>query len=41
MLTFLSIAFLIYGSMHLYALSKLWLALPHSMGLAIGCCWAA
>ncbi len=35
MLTFLSVAFLIYGSMHLYALSKLWLALPHSAGLAI------
>lgn len=35
MLTFLSVAILIYGTMHLYALSKLWLALPHSMGLAL------
>jgi hypothetical protein len=35
MLTFLGIAFLVYGCMHLYALSKLWLALPHSSGLAI------
>lgn len=29
MLTFLSVAFSIYGSMHLYAFSKLWQALPH------------
>lgn len=35
MLTFLSVAFLIYGTLHLYALSKLWLVLPHSMGWAI------
>ncbi len=35
MLTFLSVALLIYGSMHLYALGKLWLALPHSSGLAL------
>lgn len=30
MLTFLSVAFAIYGSMHLYAFSKLWQVLPHS-----------
>lgn len=35
MLTFLSVAFLIYGSMHLYALSKVWLAFPHSLGLSL------
>ncbi len=33
MLTFISVALLIYGSMHLYALSKVWLAFPHSAGL--------
>ena len=35
MLTFLSVAFSIYGAMHLYALGKLWLALPHSVWLGI------
>jgi len=35
MLVFLSVAFLVYGSMHLYALSKVWLALPHSIGLGL------
>lgn len=35
MLTFLSVAFTIYGAMHLYALSKVWLALPHSVGLGV------
>ena len=35
MLTFLSVAFSIYGAMHIYALGKVWLAFPHSMGLAL------
>ena len=35
MLTFLSVAFLIYGTMHLYALSKVWLVFPHSLGLLL------
>lgn len=35
MLTFLSVALLIYGSMHLYALGKVWLAFPHSFGLGL------
>lgn len=35
MLTFLSVALLIYGSMHLYAFGKVWLAVPHSLGLAL------
>ena len=35
MLTFLSVALLIYGSMHLYALSKVWMAFPHSYSLAV------
>ncbi len=35
MLAFLSIAFLIYGSLHVYALSKVWNALPHSAALAL------
>lgn len=35
MLTFMSVALLIYGAMHLYALGKLWLALPHSFGLGL------
>ena len=35
MLIFLGIAILIYGSMHLYALSKMWLAFPHTTGLLI------
>lgn len=34
MLTFLSIALLIYGAMHLYAFGKVWLAFPHSYALA-------
>src|SRR5512140_2726674 len=33
MLAFLSVAFLIYGSLHLYALSKVWNAFPHSPAL--------
>lgn len=35
MLAFLSVAFLIYGGMHFYAISKVWLAFPHSMALGI------
>ena len=35
MLTFISVALLIYGSMHFYAFSKVWLAFPHSMGLGL------
>jgi uncharacterized protein len=35
MLFFLSIALLIYGSMHLYALGKVWMAFPHSFGLGL------
>lgn len=35
MLTFMSVALLIYGSMHLYALGKVWMAFPHSSGLAL------
>ena len=35
MLTFLSVALLIYGSMHLYALGKVWMAFPHSFGLGL------
>lgn len=35
MLTFMSVALLIYGVMHLYAFGKVWLALPHSLGLAL------
>ena len=35
MLTFLSVAVLIYGSMHLYALGKVWMAFPHSFGLTL------
>ncbi len=35
MLTFLSVALLIYASMHLYALGKVWMAFPHSPGLAM------
>ncbi len=35
MLTFLGVAILIYGSMHFYALSKIWGAMPHSSGLAV------
>ena len=35
MLTFMSVALLIYGSMHLYALGKVWAAFPHSFGLGL------
>jgi len=37
MLAFLSVAFLIYGSMHFYAFGKVWLAFPHTpaLGLAL------
>jgi hypothetical protein len=35
MLTFMSVAVLIYGSMHLYAFGKVWRAFPHSFGLAL------
>jgi predicted MPP superfamily phosphohydrolase len=35
MLTFLSVAFLIYGSMHLYALGKVWLSFSHSLALGL------
>lgn len=35
MLTFLSAALLIYGSMHLYALNKVWMAFPHSFALGL------
>lgn len=35
MLTFLSAALLVYGSMHVYALSKVWMALAHSYGLGL------
>lgn len=34
-LTFMSVALLIYGSMHLYAFGKVWMAYPHSFGLAL------
>ena len=36
MLTFLSVALLIYGSMHAYALGKVWLSVPHSLALGLG-----
>jgi uncharacterized protein len=35
MLTFLSMALLIYGAMHFYALAKIWLTFRHSSGLAL------
>jgi hypothetical protein len=35
MLAFLSVAFLIYGAMHVYALGKIWLAFPHSLELGL------
>jgi len=35
MLIFLSVAFLIYGAMHIYALGKVWLAFPHSSALTL------
>jgi predicted MPP superfamily phosphohydrolase len=34
-LIFLSVALLIYGSMHAYALGKVWLAFPHSTALTL------
>ncbi len=40
MLTFLSVALLIYGSMHLYALGRVWLAFPHSFGFALALIFA-
>lgn len=35
MLTFLSVALLIYGSMHFYALGKVWLSFPHSLAMGV------
>ena len=35
MLTFMSVALLIYGSMNLYAFGKMWLAFPHTFGLGM------
>ena len=35
MLTFLSVALLIYGAMHLYALGKVWMSFPHSLALGL------
>ena len=35
MLSFLSVALLIYGAMHIYALAKLWQVLPHSLQLGM------
>ncbi|MGB9093931.1 MAG: metallophosphoesterase [Gallionella sp.] len=35
MLTFMSVALLVYGSMHLYALGKVWMAFPHSFALGL------
>jgi predicted MPP superfamily phosphohydrolase len=35
LITFLSVALLIYGSMHLYALGKVWMVFPHSFGLTL------
>jgi len=35
MLTFLSVALLIYGSMHVYALGKVWGSFPHSLTLGL------
>lgn len=35
MLTFMTVALLVYGSMHLYAFGKVWQAFPHSFGLAL------
>jgi len=32
-LAFMSVALLIYGSMNLYAIGKVWMAFPHSFGL--------
>jgi len=35
MLTFLSVALLIYGSMHAYAFGKVWMSVPHSLALGL------
>ncbi len=35
MLTFMSVALLIYGSMHLYVFGKVWAVIPHSFGLGL------
>ena len=35
MLAFLSVALLIYGAMHIYALGKVWLVFPHSFWLGL------
>lgn len=35
MLTFMSVALLIYGSMNLYAFAKVWMAFPHTLGLGL------
>lgn len=35
MLTFMSVALLIYSAMHLYAFAKVWRAFPHSFGMAL------
>jgi predicted MPP superfamily phosphohydrolase len=35
MLGFLFVAILIYGSMNIYALSKVWMAFPHSFGMGL------
>lgn len=35
MLTFMSVALLVYGAMHLYALGKVWIAFPHSLVLGL------
>ncbi len=35
MLTFLSVALLVYASMHLYVFGKAWQVLPHSRMLAL------
>ncbi len=35
MLAFLSVALLVYGTMHFYALSKVWLVFSHSLGLGL------
>ena len=35
MLTFMTAALLVYGSMHLYAFGKAWRVLPHSIALAV------
>ena len=35
MLIFLTVAFLIYGAMHIYALGKVWLVFPHTWGLGL------